>query len=50
VIDGIINVDIIGDNAGLDTPFLPSLFGPLGLGMQVLVHFIHFVLFKDMKA
>lgn len=37
MIGGVVDVDIVGDNAGLDAPFFPSLFSPLSLKMQGLV-------------
>lgn len=38
VVDGIVDVDIIGDDAGLDAPFLPSILGPFSLGPPALVY------------
>jgi hypothetical protein len=43
VIGGVVDVDIIGDDAGLDAPFLPSLFGPLSLEMQALVFVVLYI-------
>lgn len=37
VVDRVVDVDIIGDNAGLDAPFLPSVLGPFGLELLASV-------------
>jgi hypothetical protein len=36
VIGGIVDVDIVSDDAGLDAPFLPSLLSPFSLQVQAL--------------
>jgi hypothetical protein len=36
MIDGVVDVDIIGDDAGLDAPFLPPVLGPFGLELLAL--------------
>lgn len=43
MIGGVIDVDIIGDDAGLDAPFLPSLLSPLSLEVQALVFVVSYV-------
>lgn len=45
VIGGVVDVDIIGDDAGLDAPFLPPLFSPLSLEVQALVFHVFHVLY-----
>lgn len=48
VIDGVVDVDIVGDDAGLDAPFLPPVLGPLGLETRAFS--MHCRRMKDLKC